>query len=71
MTLSSATIPSQKGPVNDGIKGYSEFSKASALLELQHQIVKCHIQEIRRVGVLPLCIDAVRVFYSHSRLNQL
>ena len=32
------------------MKGYSAFSKAPALLEPCHQIVKCHIQDTRWGG---------------------
>ena len=52
------------------ITGYSEFPKASALLEPYHQIVLCHIQDTRWEGVLPLCRRAVGVFYNPSRLGK-
>ena len=51
------------------MKEYSMFPKALALLELQHQIVSCHIQDTRW-EYLPLCKDAVGVFYSPSRLSK-
>ena len=51
------------------MKGYSAFPKAPALLEPHHQIVYCHIQDTRLGGVLPLCREAVGVFYSPSRLG--
>ena len=51
------------------MKEYSAFPKAPALLEPQHQIVLCHIQDTCWEGVLPLCGDAVGVFYSPSRLG--
>ena len=47
---------------------YSTFPKALASLEPHHQIVLCHIQDIRWGGeVLSLCRGAVGVFYSLSR----
>ena len=51
------------------MKGHSIFLKVTGL-ELHHQMVKCHIQDTRwRQGVLPLCKDAVCVFYNPSRLD--
>ena len=42
------------------MKEYSTFPKATALLKPRHQIVSCHIQDIRcGGGVLPLCWEAV------------
>ena len=43
------------------MKRYSAFPK-SPRLEPRHQIVSCHIQDIRW-GVLSLCIVTVIVFY--------
>ena len=34
------------------MKGYSAFTKAPALLEPHHQIVQCHLQDIRWGGCL-------------------
>ena len=53
------------------MKGYSVFPKAPALLEPHHQIVYCHIQDTRWGVVLPLCREAVGVFYSPSRLGKI
>ena len=50
------------------MKGYSTFLKAPGL-EPQHQMFPCHIQDIRWEGVLPLCRDAVGVFYRPSQLR--
>ena len=48
------------------IKGYSKFPKAS-VLEPHHQMVKCHVQDTHwGERVLPLCRDAVDIFYSTS-----
>ena len=53
-------------------RGYSAFSKSPALLEQHHQIFLCYIQDTRwGEGVLPLCGDAVGVFYIPSRLGNL
>ena len=50
------------------MKGYSIFPKAPVLLKPHHQIVYGHIRTLVE-GVLPLCRDAVRVFYRPSRLG--
>ena len=50
------------------IKWYSSFPKAPVLLEPHQQIIKCHIQNTRE-GVLPLCRDAVNVFYNSNWLG--
>ena len=46
--------------------GYSAFPKAPVLLEPQHQIVSCHIQDSHWVEVLSLCRDAVSIFYNNK-----
>ena len=51
------------------VKECSAFPKAPASLEPHHQIVKCHTQDTPW-GVLPLCREAVGVFYSPSRLGK-
>ena len=54
-----------------GMKEYSAFAKALALLELHHYIVLCHILDTQWRGVvLLLCREAVGVFYSPSRLGK-
>ena len=52
------------------MKGCSAFSKAPSSLEPHHQIVLCHIHDIRWGGVLPLGREAVGVFYSPRRLGK-
>ena len=52
------------------MKGYSSFPKAPELLELHYQIVYCHIQDTF-VGDLPLCIEAIGVYYSPSWLGKI
>ena len=51
------------------MKMYSKFPKAPELQELHVQIVQCDISDTLYWGVLPLCWDAVGVFYSSSRLG--
>ena len=50
------------------MKGYSTFPKAPALLEPHHPIILCQSRTFIG-GVLPLCREAVGVFYSPSRLG--
>ena len=51
------------------MKGYSAFFKDPALLNLHHQIDKCHIKDIPSGWGLLLCREAVGVFCSASRLD--
>ena len=51
------------------MKEYFAFPKATSLLKPHHQIVKSYKQDIRWVGVSPLCRDAVSAFFSPSRLG--
>ena len=62
-TLPGSTTPGQSGPGR-----YSAFPKAPALLELHHRIVSCYTRDTRWGKALPLCRDAVGIFYSPSRL---
>ena len=62
-TLLDATTPGQSGP---GKEGVLHIPQSSSNLT----IWSCHIQEFR-CGVLPLCKDAVGVFYSPSWLGKL
>ena len=49
------------------MKGYTAFPKAPAILEPHHEIVLCHIQDACCGGaLLPLCREAVGVFYSSN-----
>ena len=52
------------------MKGYFTIMKYLALLELQHQIVLCHIQHTHWVS-LTLGTYAVSVFYSPYRVSQI
>ena len=65
-TLSVATIPGQSEPGRDGNKEVPPFSKAPAFLESHHQIVEFYYLDTLcdGGGGLPLCRDAVGVFYS-------
>ena len=53
------------------MKRCSVFLKAPVLLEPHHQIVSCQIQDTHWWGGgLPLCKEAVSVFYSPSQLGK-
>ena len=52
------------------MKTNSTFPKDLELLELHHKIVSYHIQDTHWEEVLPLCRDAIGVFYSPSRQSQ-
>ena len=45
------------------LKGYSAFHKALPFLKPHHQIDQCRNQDVRLGAGLPLCRDAVSVFY--------
>ena len=49
------------------IKGYSAFPKVPALLEPQHQIVLCHIQDTRCGGSYPSA--EIQLVYSTAQLS--
>ena len=54
------------------IKLYSAFPKAPAVLESNHEIVKCHIHNTHLGNeVLPFCKGAVSIFYSPSQLDNI
>ena len=69
-TLSGTTSPAQSGPTSNGNEGVQRIPKAPALLEPHHPIIYCSIKDTRWC-VLPLCIDAVGVFYSPSQLGNI
>ena len=52
------------------MKGYSAFSKAAALLEPHHQIVKCHIQDIQWGGGVLFPSAEMRLVYSTASAYQ-
>ena len=58
-----ATTPGQSELGAVAMKGFSAFPKATALLEPNHHILQCCVQDTRW-GVLPLCRDAVDAFYT-------
>ena len=66
--LSGATTPSHSEPGSDSNEGVLCIPNTPALLVPHHQIVSCLIQDTRW-GVLPVCRDAIGVFYSPSRLG--
>ena len=65
-SLSGATTPSPSGPWSDGNKGVLGIPVSSRVTETSpfSVISRTHVGE-----VLPLCRDAVGVFYSPSRLG--
>ena len=70
-TVSSASTSDQSGHgsnVNEGVLHIPQSS--SLMLELHYQIVLCHIQDPRWVGVLLPCRDAVGLFYSPRRQDK-
>ncbi len=70
-TLSGATTPGQSGPGSDGNEGVLCIPQSSSFTGTSPSdgLVSCpgHFLE---GGVLPLCIDAVGVFYSYSQLGR-
>ena len=64
---SSATTHGQYGPGSYGNKGLLRIRLAIVLLEPHHQFIFSFIFWTLAGGVLTLCRDAVRVFYSPSR----
>ena len=50
-------------------KGYSTFPKAPASLEPHPQVVECHISRTLVRRAIPLCREAISVFYSPCRLG--
>ena len=70
-TLSGATNPDQSGPGSDGNKGVIHIPQNSIITEASPSdcLVSYPEHSLGR-GVLPLCSDAVGVFYNPSRLSQ-
>ena len=62
-TLTCVTLPGRVDLGAMAMKGYSAFPKAPALLKPYHQIFRVMSRIFVR-GVVPLCKDAVGVFYS-------
>ena len=69
-TLSGATTPGQSGPGNDGNKGVLCILQSSNITGTSPSdcfvLYPGHLLD----GVLPLCRDAVSVFYSPSQLGK-
>ena len=70
MILSGATTPGQSGSGSNGSEGVFRIPTAHGL-EPHHQM-QCSVLSKTLVGedVLPLCRDAVGVFYTPNRLGQ-
>ena len=62
-TRSGAITTDHSGPGRHGNERVLRIPKAPALLKPHHQILKCHIQDVRLGGSKPICRDAVGVFY--------
>ena len=69
--LSSATTPGQSGPGSDGNEGVLRIPQSSSTAGTSPSdcLVSYPGHSLR--GVLPLCREAVGVFYSPSRLGNL
>ena len=67
-TLSGATIPSQSGPGSNGNKEVLHVPQSSSITEASPSDCLVSYQGHSLVGVfLPLCRDAVGVFYGSSQ----
>ena len=71
MTLSGATTPGQSGPRCNGDEGMLHIPQCSSITEASQSDCLVSNPEQSLVGVLPLCREAVGVFYSSSRLENL
>ena len=67
--LSGTTIPGQSGPGSDGIKGVLRIPQSSSITGNSPSDFFSVISRTLVGGVLPLCREAVSVFYSPSRLG--
>ena len=70
-TLSGANTPAQIGPVNNGNEGVLHIPQSSSITGTSpsDSLVSYYL-DIRCGEVLPLCREAVGVFYSLSRLGK-
>ena len=66
-TLTGTTTSGQSEPESNDNEGV--FHSPQSFRIVVYHIVLCYIQDTRWVGVLPLCRDAVGIFYSLSRLS--
>ena len=65
--LSGATTPGQSGPGSDGNEGVLRIPQSSSIAGISPS--DCLGHSLGWGGVLPLCKEAVGVFYSPSRLG--
>ena len=68
-TLSGDTTKVLSGSESNDNEGELCFSQAPAWRDAHHQIVECHIPYTRLGRVLPLCIEAVCIFYRPNWLG--
>ena len=68
-TLSGATTPGQSGPGSDGIEGVLYILQSSSITEISPSDCLVLYPEHLLGVVLPLCREAVGLFYSPSRLG--
>ena len=71
-TLSGATIPSQSGPGSNGNEGVLSILQSPNITGTSpsDRLVSYPGQLLGGKGVLPLCREAVGVFYSLNRLGK-
>ena len=70
--LSAATTPDQIGPGSDGSEGVLRIPQSSSITATSPWVCLVSHQDTRWWGgVLPLCREAVSIFYSPSRLDKL
>ena len=70
-TLSGATTLDQSGPGRNGNEGILRIPQSSSITRISSSDCLMSTQDIRWGGGLTICIEAVRVFYSSSRLGNL
>ena len=68
-TLSGATTPDQSGPGSDGNEGVLHIPQSSTITGTSPSDCLVSYPGHLLVGVLPLCREAVGVFYCSSRLG--
>ena len=68
-TLSAATTPGQSGPGSNGNEGVLRILQSYSIIEASFSDCLMSYSRHSLVGVLPLCRDAVSVFYITSKLG--
>ena len=69
-TISGVTTPCQSGPVSDANEGVLCISQSSSITEATPSDCLVSLPRHFLGGVLPLCRDAVGVFYRPNRLGK-